>query len=100
MLRIGGGSTDAQTTVPGPQVWDSLTRMYRATGVKYIIGLNFYNQDVNLTRSQKQAATQNLPKNSILGFELGNEVSSSSNGACYVREIVGGVSEGLWHKQD
>ena len=42
--------------------------------MKYIISLNFFNQDANLTRGQMEAAVQKLPKKSIMGFELGNEV--------------------------
>jgi hypothetical protein len=79
VLRIGGGSTDMQQTVPGPEVWDSLSRMHKATWMRYIIGVNFYNQDVNLTRAQMEASLENLPKKSIMGFELGNEVRTWCN---------------------
>lgn len=73
-LRIGGGSTDMQKTVPGPAVWDALTKLHKATGMQYILGLNFFEQDVTLARNQMDAARKGLPADSIRSFEIGNEV--------------------------
>jgi hypothetical protein len=75
-LRIGGGSTDMQKTVPGPAVWDSLSKLHKATGMTYILGLNFYDQNVELAKNQMDAARKGLPEGSIQSFEIGNEVSS------------------------
>lgn len=76
-LRIGGGSTDLQKTVPGPAVWDALTKLHKATGMQYILGLNFFDQDVTLARNQMDAARKGLPADSIRSFEIGNEVRGS-----------------------
>jgi hypothetical protein len=76
-LRIGGGSTDKLVTVPGSNVWSSLTKLHRDTGMKYIIGLNFYHQDFGLSKGQMDAAVAGLPASSIEGFEIGNEVRNN-----------------------
>jgi hypothetical protein len=73
-LRIGGGSTDMQKTVPGPAVWEALSKLHKATGMTFILGLNFFDQDVNLARGQMDAARKGLPEGSIQSFEIGNEV--------------------------
>jgi hypothetical protein len=73
-LRIGGGSTDMQKTVPGPAVWDALSKLHKATGMTFILGLNFFDQDVNLAKGQMDAAKKGLPVGSIQSFEIGNEV--------------------------
>jgi hypothetical protein len=74
VLRVGGGSTDKLVTVPGPEVWQPLSKLHAATGMKYILGLNFFNSDVVLTRRQMDAAKAGLPAKSIISFEIGNEV--------------------------
>jgi hypothetical protein len=74
IVRVGGGSSDLQTFVPGKNVWDSLNRLHKATGAKYIIGLNFEHGDVDLARRQMRAAKAGLLPGSILTFEIGNEV--------------------------
>jgi hypothetical protein len=76
VLRVGGGSTDKLVTVPDAHVWESLRNLNLATGIKFILGVNFYNQDVNLSRNQMNAARAVLPGDSIINFELGNEVSA------------------------
>ena len=77
-LRIGGGSTDKLVTVPAQNVWSSLSKLHRDTGMKFIIGLNFFHQDLGLSKGQMDAASGGLPAGSIEGFEIGNEVSHSS----------------------
>jgi hypothetical protein len=57
--------------------------------MKYILGLNFFNSDVALTRRQMDAAKAGLPAKSIISFEIGNEVgccrhSSSSSSFNFV----------------
>jgi hypothetical protein len=73
-LRVGGGSTDHQKTVPGPAVWNALSKLHQETGMKYIIGLNFFEQDTNLAKNQMDAAKKGLPAQAIQSFEIGNEV--------------------------
>ena len=73
IVRIGGGSTDHQRSVPGDGVWDSLNRLADATGVKFIVGLNFEAGDADLARRQLRAAEAKLRPGSILTFEIGNE---------------------------
>lgn len=74
VLRIGGGSTDKQTKVPEPTVWQALAKLHAATGMQYIIGLNFFSQDYDLAKGQMDAARKYLPASAILSFEIGNEV--------------------------
>ncbi|WIA23785.1 hypothetical protein OEZ85_013468 [Tetradesmus obliquus] len=73
VLRVGGGSTDKLTTVPGPEVWGPLSKLHAATGMKYILGLNLFLNDVALARKQMDAAKAGLPASSIISFEIGNE---------------------------
>jgi hypothetical protein len=40
----------------------------------FILGLNFFDQDVNLAKGQMDAAKKGLPEGSIQSFEIGNEV--------------------------
>eukprot|EP00877_Chromochloris_zofingiensis_P009590 jgi/Chrzof1/4885/Cz15g03040.t1 len=76
VLRIGGGSSDLQTFVPPDSVWKALTNLHLQTGILFIIGLNFELGDTNLAKGQMDAAKAGLPANSIIGFEIGNEVRS------------------------
>lgn len=75
-LRIGGGSTDLLKTVPGPAVWSALSKLHKDTGMQYILGLNFYDQDITLAKNQMDAAKGGLPASAIQSFEIGNEVRS------------------------
>ncbi|KIY91271.1 hypothetical protein MNEG_16693 [Monoraphidium neglectum] len=96
IVRVGGGSSDLQTFVPGKNVWDSLNRLHKATGAKYIIGLNFEHGDVDLARRQMRAAKAGLLPGSILTFEIGNEPNFYKNknghsfndyiGCCFIKE--------------
>jgi hypothetical protein len=43
--------------------------------MKFIIGLPFVKQDIPLARAQMDMTKQQLPRESILAFEIGNEVS-------------------------
>jgi hypothetical protein len=74
VLRVGGGSTDKLVTVPEPHVWEALSKLYRATGMRFILGLNLFNNDIGLARRQMDAALKGLPEGSIISFEIGNEV--------------------------
>lgn len=77
IIRVGGGSTDRQDTVPSAAVFDALRQVHEETGVKYILGLNFQKGDVELARAQWEAAKQHLPAEALLTFEIGNEVSNA-----------------------
>lgn len=59
---------------PHGQVWDSLAKLNKGTGAKYIIGVNLEDGDADLALKQAQAALDNLPPGSIETFEVGNEV--------------------------
>lgn len=72
-IRIGGGSTDMLSTVPGPEVWSSLKRLHEATGAKFIIGVNLEDGDPELAAKQMAAAKAALPAAAIESFEIGNE---------------------------
>ena len=48
--------------------------MHMFAGMKFIIGLPFESQNVPLARAQMAMAKQQLPRDSILSFEIGNEV--------------------------
>jgi hypothetical protein len=48
--------------------------LHKETGVKYILGLNFEDLDQKLTQGQMQRARRSLPADTLLSFELGNEV--------------------------
>jgi hypothetical protein len=77
IMRVGGGSTDLLTTVPGNEVWGPLTALYRETGTRYILGLNFEKGDIDLAKRQMDAAIRGLPADAIVSFEIGNEVRCS-----------------------
>eukprot|EP00878_Enallax_costatus_P017264 GHUV01018129.1.p1 GENE.GHUV01018129.1~~GHUV01018129.1.p1 ORF type:complete len:450 (+),score=80.81 GHUV01018129.1:440-1789(+) len=79
VLRVGGGSTDKQVTVPEPRVWQALSKLHEATGMKFILGLNFFYNNVALARAQMDAAKAGLPQGSIMSFEIGNEPDYYSN---------------------
>eukprot|EP00775_Hariotina_reticulata_P005367 gene5367-5602_t len=82
VLRIGGGSTDKLTTVPGQDVWHALSELHKDVGMLYIVGLNFLKNDHDLAREQMDAAIKGLPKGSIMSFEIGNEPDYYFNVTC------------------
>ncbi|KIY98881.1 hypothetical protein MNEG_9078 [Monoraphidium neglectum] len=73
VMRIGGGSTDLQRTVPGPRVWAALRKLHQETGAVFILGINFLAEDFQLTQRQMQAIRRELPNDAVLAIELGNE---------------------------
>jgi hypothetical protein len=50
-------------------------QVYYDTGAKYILGLTFETGDIELARNQMNKAKRMLPGESIISFEIGNEVS-------------------------
>jgi hypothetical protein len=72
ILRIGGASQDALTTVPDDAVWASLRDIGRAANLRYIIGLPLEHGDTGLARRMMETAQKYLGA-SIVAFELGNE---------------------------
>jgi hypothetical protein len=53
-------------------------QVYKETGVRYILGLNFEDVNLKLTQAQIKRARANLPEDSVVTFELGNEVSNAA----------------------
>lgn len=51
-----------------------LTLNMRPAGMRFIFGLNFYQQKVSLAVQQMDAILAHLPREAILAFEVGNEV--------------------------
>jgi len=85
VLRVGGGSTDLQKQVPDGSVWDTLRQLNQEIGMKFILGVNFEAGNWELARQQVEAIRKELPGDSVLGLELGNEVCSA---ACLVSVVV------------
>jgi hypothetical protein len=81
VVRIGGGSTDIQDFVPSDAVWDSLAKLHKGTGAKFIIGLNLEEGDPDLALRQMRKAQEKLPAGSIMTFEIGNEVGGGGQNA-------------------
>lgn len=48
-----------------------------AAGMRFIFGLNFYHMNVTLAMRQMDAILDHLPRQAILAFEVGNEVSAT-----------------------
>lgn len=53
-----------------PAVWS-------AAGMRFIFGLNFYQMNVSLAMRQMDAILDHLPRQAVLAFEVGNEVSAT-----------------------
>jgi hypothetical protein len=45
-----------------------------STGIRFIFGLNFHQQNISLAKQQMDAILAHLPREAILAFEVGNEV--------------------------
>ncbi len=73
MVRIGGSSADLLNTVPSQSAWTALNKLRTELGARFIINLNLAANDKELIKQQRDAALQNLPKESIVSFEIGNE---------------------------
>ena len=65
VLRVGGGSTDKLVTVPEPHVWEALSKLYRATGMPFILGFTLFNHDIGLSRDPSCAALTCVPEGFI-----------------------------------
>lgn len=65
-----------QTSTPALQLTRKLC-LY--AGMMFIFGLNFQKKDVQFAKKQMDAIFSNIPSYAIQSFEVGNEVSSSSN---------------------
>jgi hypothetical protein len=76
IIRVGGGSTDSTKELLSYGTYSALREVYRETGARFILGLNFADADLRLTQAQVLRAQRNLPENALVAFELGNEVSS------------------------
>lgn len=51
--------------------------LFALAGMRFILGLNFYRQNVSLAMEQMDAALAHLPRKAIVAFEVGNEVSTT-----------------------
>lgn len=80
VIRVGGGSTDKQTQVAPQYVYEALRQVHQDTGAHFILGLNFEKGDIELAKQQFAAAHAIMPPESIITFEIGNEVSSTRLG--------------------
>lgn len=49
--------------------------LWVAAGIRFIFGLNFLSMNVSLAVHQMDAILEHLPREAILAFEVGNEVS-------------------------
>jgi hypothetical protein len=87
IVRVGGGSTDNTKEVLSPNVYKALRQMYKEAGVRYILGLNFEDADMKLTQAQMKRAKANMPEDSVVTYELGNEVSSQRSIRCNPRGV-------------
>lgn len=74
VMRVGGGSTDKQARVFPSYVYEALAQVHEETGMLFILGLNFEKGDIDLARQQFEIARKYLPPESIITFEIGNEV--------------------------
>lgn len=74
IIRVGGGSTDKQSRLFPQYVYEALRQVHQDTGALFILGLNFEKSDIGLTKKQFEAAHAILPPESIITFEIGNEV--------------------------
>jgi hypothetical protein len=78
IIRVGGGSTDNTKELLPYGTYTALRQVYRETGARFILGLNFADADLRLTQAQVLRAQRNLPENALVSFELGNEVRSTT----------------------
>lgn len=75
-IRIGGNSTDTGgscSTPTGIQSVQAMNEFARATGTKFIFGLNMVSDDLAASKAQAAAYCAGMPAGSIAGFEIGNE---------------------------
>lgn len=64
-------------------------QVYKETGARYILGLNFEDVNLKLTQAQIKRAKANLPEDSVVTFELGNEVSEHWQPASKDMHVMG-----------
>jgi hypothetical protein len=71
-IRIGGGSTDI-SAAPTTGYIQGFSDLATAMPVKFTLGVNLANDNLQLAETQASYFTQNMPSGSITAIELGNE---------------------------
>jgi hypothetical protein len=72
-MRVGAYSADRLVAPWNGTVYFALARLHRATGVKFIMGVNQHAEDEAVTQMQVKRSQQLLPPGSIVSFAVGNE---------------------------
>jgi hypothetical protein len=79
ILRMGGASQDFLTEPPPAAIWQALAKMHREFNARYLIGLPLWKPDaIDVAKRMMEMADEYLPKDAVLGYELGNEVRASA----------------------
>jgi Glycosyl hydrolase family 79 C-terminal beta domain len=72
IVRIGGNSTD-QTGEPTSGIVAPMAQLYEDIGAKFTLGVNLGSDNVSLAADQARYYVANMPANSLLAIEIGNE---------------------------
>ncbi|KAI8465098.1 MAG: hypothetical protein J3K34DRAFT_438150 [Monoraphidium minutum] len=73
IMRVGAYQADRMVTPWNVSVYFALNKLHRATGTKFIVGVNQHAEDVAVTQAQVRRNEQLLPKGSVLSYSVGNE---------------------------
>lgn len=73
ILRIGAAAADRMTGVWSSQVLDALNKVYKATGAKFILGVNLHSENAEITKAQVQHITRSINTDAIEAFAVGSE---------------------------
>jgi hypothetical protein len=79
-LRAGAYSADRLTTNWADSAYHALSRLHRATGVQFLVGVNQHAENPEITKMQISKAREALPVGSIIGFAVGNEPGAAAGG--------------------
>jgi hypothetical protein len=80
LLRAGAYSADRLTTNWADSAYQALSRLHRATGVQFLVGVNQHAENPEITKMQISKAREALPWGSIVGFTVGNEPGAAAGG--------------------
>jgi hypothetical protein len=72
ILRIGGNSTD-ETVEPSATTAQPFAELANAIGVRFYLGVNLRDKNVDLAVDQAKAYVSQMPVGSLEGIEIGNE---------------------------
>ena len=73
VLRWGGNEQDKLVDVLEDDQWESLGELHKATGARFMIGLNLMARDPKLAAGQIKGALKHLPPAAIISLGVGNE---------------------------